>query len=111
MAKFVFSLLVAYGSSDIAIYNVDSHVELFEIMKHMPVPRTNYDHNGIPNSVHWLYDGTIFTAGTKAAIHFWDANTCTVIEVVEFLQGQVLNHIIATNEYSSNKYVAGKYFK
>jgi len=80
-------------------------------MVHMPVPRTDCDHYGIPNSVHWLWDGTIFTAATKAAVHFWDSSTCTVVDVVELLQDQVLNHVIAASKYSTNKDVAGVYFK
>lgn len=59
-----------------------------------------------PNSIHWLWDCSVFSVCTLRSIRFWDSNTFDIIETV-MLRTYVLNHVIAASKYSANKYVAG----
>lgn len=70
------------------------------------IPHDPMDIYGIPNSAHWLWDGTVFSVGTKDSVHFWDSNTCTIIETIK-LRTHVLNHVFAAKKNSINKYVGG----
>lgn len=72
----------------------------------MTIPHDPIDYYGIPNSVHWLWDGTVFTVGTIDSVLFWDAVTLKILESVK-IRTRVLNHVIAAQKYSAKKYVAG----
>lgn len=104
--KFVSSLLAAFESNILVIYNVDTDNDIFKTVARMGVPRSDdYD---ITNAVHWLYDGTQFTTSSKRHVYFWDAKMCCLMENVQ-LNTQILNHVIAKNEYISNNYIAGQF--
>jgi len=59
----------------VSIYNVSKGVNIFDQLIQITIPNLQMDYRGHPNSVHWLWDGTIFTVGTMDNIYFWDSST------------------------------------
>jgi len=90
----------------VSIYNVSKGVSIFDQLIQITIPNLQMDHRGHPNSVHWLWDGTIFTVGTMDNIYIMDSSTCKIIETIK-TRTKALNHVIAAKKYSANKYVAG----
>jgi len=73
----------------------------------LSIPR-DAEFTGILNSIHWLFDGTVFSVGSLDCVHFWDSCTGQLIETVK-LRTAILNHIYAASKFSKNKFVAGKF--
>lgn len=92
--------------NNVTIYNVSRNVDIFEKLMRFNIPR-NEDFTGILNSVHWLWDGTVFSIGSMNSVRFWDSCTGQIIETVK-LRTHIMNHVIAATKHSKNKYVAGR---
>lgn len=102
----VFSLVVVSRYNSVAVYDISHDVDTFTQIKRVTIPHDPIDNNGSPNSVHWVWDGRIFSVCTLDTVHFWDTYSCKVIESVK-MQTHVLNHVMAAKKYSAKKYVAG----
>ncbi|VVC34426.1 WD40/YVTN repeat-like-containing domain,WD40-repeat-containing domain,WD40 repeat [Cinara cedri] len=98
-------LLVISRYNSVSIFNVSKNNKIFDQMVRMTIPHDPIDNNGTPNSTHWLFDGTVFTVCTMDSIHFWDLCNGQIIETIK-LRTKVLNHVMAANKFSVNKYVA-----
>ncbi|XP_027850805.1 DNA excision repair protein ERCC-8-like isoform X2 [Aphis gossypii] len=97
-------LLVLSKYHNVTLFNV-SEVQFFHHIKRVPIPLDPKSNTISPNSVHWLWDGSVFSVCHFDSVHFWDSNTCKIIETVK-LRTKVLNHIIAAKKNSTHKYVA-----
>jgi len=62
---------------------------------------------GLLNSVHWLWDGSVFSVGSTDSVQFWDTSTGDMIETIKF-RTKISNHVMAASKLSKNKYAAGK---
>lgn len=101
-------LLVLSMFNNVALFNVSEELKFFQQIKRLPIPKldnNSRNKHASPNSVHWLWDGSVFSACHFDAVHFWDSSTCTLIESVE-LRTNVLNHVMAAKKHSTHKYVA-----
>lgn len=63
-----------------------------------------------PNSVHWLWDCSVFSVCAEDCVQFWDTETCSVIKSLK-LPTKVMTHVIAAKKCSLNKYMAGTKIK
>lgn len=102
-----FSLLVVSKYSSVAIFDVSQDdKDVFPELNRMSIPSDPGNIYGVPNSTHWLWDGTIFSMSTMDAVYFWDSHTCKILEVIR-THTNILNHVMAAKKYSANTFVAG----
>lgn len=102
-----FSLLVVSKYSSVAILDVSQDdKDVFPELNRMTIPHDPGTINGVPNSTHWLWDGTVFSICTMDSVYFWDSHTCKIIEVIR-THTNILNHVMAGKENNSNTFVAG----
>jgi len=101
-----FSLLVLSKFNNVALFNVSEEVQNFRAKIRVRIPHERKNKKKSPNSVHWLWDGSVFSVCFYDSVHFWDTSTFKIIETVK-LRTKVLNHVMAAKKYSTHKYVAG----
>ncbi|XP_050530924.1 DNA excision repair protein ERCC-8-like [Daktulosphaira vitifoliae] len=98
-------LLTLSRNSTVAIFNVHSNATIYDTIMKIPIPPDEVRTLTPPNSIHWFWDCSMFSVGTRTSIQFWDASIGNIIEVIQ-INSKVINHVTTTKNHSSHDYVA-----